>query len=330
MSEAQGERDRRLIQTTAALLSENYPFDQLAVRLCDALAREFSAPIAYVAVAASPRDPLIVAAVAGTQPDGRPVGFALDEGLPGTAAYRAGSPIVLRSRAEFDAYSSDAGLVTAASGMFVPIAYGDQTMGVIAVVSDREGAFDERDVRLLQAVARYFGIAVRNQLAVAAVAPEKPRATTVYVASTIVVIALLLSVVIWTNVALRAQQMVDNARTSAVSHLNDTAAGVANHINDSAQLATTAAAIFDELPHDRPLVEKTLESLLKSAQSSSVFGVGVWYAPGRFAAGVTLYGPYAARQGASPISITYQWMTPAYDYPSHPWYRLGIGGDGSL
>ena len=51
MSEARAQRDRRLMQRTAALLSEDYPLDQLLERLCDAVRAELDAAIAFVALA---------------------------------------------------------------------------------------------------------------------------------------------------------------------------------------------------------------------------------------------------------------------------------------
>jgi diguanylate cyclase (GGDEF)-like protein len=329
MSEAQAQRDRRLIQNTAALLSEDYPLDQLAARLCDALALELGAQLAFVALCTAPGDPLVVAAAAGEQADERPTGSTLSEGTPALAALRKGTPIALRSRAEFAAYANPA-WSDAAAGMFVPIVHGEQPLGVLAVVSEREGAFDEQDLRLLQAVARYFGIAVRNRRNVDVLVRGKRRPTELYAIVAIAVVALLLSIAIWTNVALRAHEMIATARSAAFSHLQNTAAGLSDHIEDSSQLATSAAALFDGLPHDRALIENTLTSLLRSAQSSSVFGIGVWYEPGRFAPGVALYGPYAVRQGNAPVSITHQWMTAAYNYPAHPWYRLGIDAGGSV
>lgn len=329
MSEPNADRDRRVIQYTAALLSEDYPLDQLAARLCDALQREFSAELAFVALCTDPGAPLLVIATAGDLADERPVGSVVPEGAPALAAFHGGTPIALRSRSEFKAYASPTA-TDAGSGLFVSVWHGEQPLGVVAVVAKREAAYDEQDLRLLQAVARYFSIAARNRRNVDVFVEAKRRPTERYVMAAIAVVAILLSIAIWTNVALRAQEMVATARAAVLSQLHDTAAGLSHHIEDSAQLATSAAALYATVPHDRALVEETLTSLLRSAQSNSVFGIGVWYRPGHFAPGIALYGPYAARQGNLPVSITYQWMTAAYDYPAHPWYRLGMDSGGSL
>ena len=49
------------------------------------------------------------------------------------------------------------------SAIWVPIKYSDDVLGVLSVQSPRADHFDADDVKLLEAVARYLAIAVRNQ-----------------------------------------------------------------------------------------------------------------------------------------------------------------------
>ena len=324
-SEARAQRDRRLIQRTAALLSEDYPLDQLIARLCVALAADLGVELSLVALGDGPA--LRVAGTGGSLAGRLAIEAIVPEGTPAYLAYISGSPITLASKTELAEYKTHM-WPDGASAIVVPVVYGERALGVLGVYSAREGAFDEQDMRLFQAIARYLGIAVRNQRVEENAPPRRKLGVLVYVA--IVVLGLLLSAGIWTYVQIRSQQLADAAQTLALSRLHGVATGLSNHIEDSAQLAVTATMLFDGMPHDDATVETTLVNLLRSAQSKSVFGVGVWYQPYGFAPGQRLYGPYADRTGGGPVAITHQWMSASYDYPSHPWYRQGVAAGGSL
>jgi diguanylate cyclase (GGDEF)-like protein len=323
MSEQRAQRDRRLIQRTAALLSEDYPLDQLIARLCDALASELVADIVFVGLSVDVTKPLRIAGVSGPRAAEQPIGSFVAETAPAQAAYLAGTPIVLSTHEDFVAYNQrdwNAG----GSALLVPVTYGERTLGVVEVLSNREKSFDEQDLRLLQAIVRYLGIAIRNQRADE---PAKPRARRVAFAVAIAIVALLISAAIWAYTGVRAQQMVAEARSEAESHLQSTASDLKEHLEDSAQLAVTATVLFHGMPHDRKSNETTLVNLLRSAQSTSVWGVGVWYQPYAFSSTQRLYGPYAHREGGH-IVITNEWMRKSYDFPSHDWYKAGIAANG--
>jgi diguanylate cyclase (GGDEF)-like protein len=326
MSEARALRDRRLIQRTAALLSEDYPLDQLIARLCEALTSELGAQLAFVALASDVSDSLRVAASCGSR------GTALDrpgaaaEGTPAYSAYLAGTPISISDKNDLRAYARGADLPIA-SGIFVPIPFGERTLGVLAVCSERDAAFDEQDIRMATAIARYLGIAVRNQHGDAATAPRRG---SVLPYAIVAVIAVALTAVIWSFVSSRTEGFDATARDGALSDLRSTARAVSDYIDVSSQLAATASDLFSALPHDPNVTEKTLLTLLHSAQSPSIYGIGVWYQPYEFGKDVRLYGPYAKRVQTTRIAITRQWMQPSYNFPEHPWYKLGIAAGGKL
>jgi diguanylate cyclase (GGDEF)-like protein len=326
VSEVRAQRDRRLIQRTAALLSEDYPLDQLVARLCEALTSELGAELAFVALAADVTEPLRVAALSGARAAALDRSAAAADGTPAHSAYLAGTPILVSDKNDLHAYARG-GSMPCASGIFVPIPHGERTLGVLAVCSERPQAFDEQDVRLAAAIARYLGIAVRNQ---SGGAERGARRGSALVYAVVVLAAIVLSIGIWAAVTTRAEESAASARARAMAALRATSNALSEYINDSSQLASTAAELFATMPHDRAAAENTLATLLRSAQSPSVYGVGVWYAPYRFAPGVRLYGPYARRSRDAKIAITYVWMRPSYDYPSHPWYRLGIASQGRL
>lgn len=325
-AEERAQRDRRLIQRTAALLSEDYPLDQLVARLCSALAAELDVEVAVVALS-DDAGALRVAGCAGPCGDDVRADDSIAHGTPAYAAFVSGTPLILPTRNEISAYSEivwDGAL----SMMAVPVAYGDRSKGVIGVYSEREEAFDEQDLRLLQAIGRYLGIAVRNQRGEEL--PPRVRSAPWLPYAAVLVAAVVASAAVWSYVQVRGAQISSGARAYAASRLAGTVSNLNNHIDDSTQLAVTASMLFTGMPHDRPTIENTLISLLQSAQSKSIFGVGVWYEPNYFAPNVRLYGPYAKRIGEGPVRLTYMWMTPQYDFPTHPWYRLGIAAHGAL
>jgi diguanylate cyclase (GGDEF)-like protein len=326
MSEARAQRDRRLIQRTAALLSEDYPLDQLIARLCDALTSELTAEVTFVALSSDVTAPLRVSAVCGAHAGALDKEAAAADGTPAYAAFLSGTPISITDPDELRAYSRGAALAIS-SGIFVPIPHGDRTLGVLAVCSERPGAFDEQDIRIVTAIARYLGIAVRNQGGDAGPVAHRGNLLTY---SIVVSIAIALSAFVWIVVVSRTQEFDRIARDAAMTQLRGTASAFSNYVNVSSQLAATEAEFFSTMPHDRRMVETTLVKFLRSTQSPSIYGTGVWYAPYRFAPNVHYYGPYAHRLSRGGILVTYDWMRPAYDFPAHAWYRIGIQAGGAI
>jgi signal transduction histidine kinase/CheY-like chemotaxis protein/signal transduction protein with GAF and PtsI domain len=81
------------------------------------------------------------------------------------AALDSGRPLVLRNRAETDAYGvrTAPGTVPSRSSVFVPVMVSERLQGAIRLVSlEREDAFDEAIVRLLATVAAAMGVALQN------------------------------------------------------------------------------------------------------------------------------------------------------------------------
>ncbi|HEX5745474.1 MAG TPA: ATP-binding protein [Archangium sp.] len=68
---------------------------------------------------------------------------------------------------------------------------------------------------------------------------------------------------------------------------------------------------------ERQAIEDLLRRMLASAPEQVVYGRGVWFEPGQFASGVRYMDPYVHQRQV----LTYQWSTPAYDYPHQDWYQ---------
>ena len=141
MSEAHAHRDHRLFQRAAALLSEDYPLEQLIERLCDTLCSELGAQIAFVALSDS-QGQLAINGVAQSDP------AALPDIGPDSSAREA----FATGMVSFDARNCFA----------TPIVYRERTLGVIGLRID--ATLDEEDQREIAAIARYLAIAVRNLL----------------------------------------------------------------------------------------------------------------------------------------------------------------------
>jgi diguanylate cyclase (GGDEF)-like protein len=292
-----GDRGRRLIEQTAELLSADYPLDLLIERLCDNLREAFEAASCFVALLSE---------------DGRlqrKNGMPIARDHPAYQAFTSGQAVLLRADA---------------SQMYVPIAYRNEVFGVIGVEHREPRAYDQDDVRKLEAIARYAAIAVRNQRASAPSLAARPAPIFPYVA--IVLLAVLLSVAILAYASVRAQNNVSLALQLQKARTTDAAGLLSDYVEDSEQLAASAAALLGPVRADRTIVENSLRRLLDSAQEGAVYGIGVWYQPYVFDGRSRYYGAYIHRPKGdfegTPI-LTYEWSSPAYNYFRQNWYLRG-------
>lgn len=300
MSEVRAQRDRRLIQRTAALLSEDYPLEQLIERVCDALCSELSAKIAFVALA----------------------GEHLRLELQGFVATENGvlADFGPQSTASLAYQSHEANLSHAGYELAVPIIYRDRTLGVLALRAS-EAQFDEQDLRLVAAIARYLAIAIRNQRFPAF---ERGSRSPQVAIAVVVATALLLTALLFAFTTVRVAESEHAAAALARGRIGEIVGSFDDYVLDARQLASSAAALAGPVRRDRVRVESTLVALLRSARTTSIYGIGVWYEPYRFDGVTRWYGPYAHWDAHHRAVITYEWMRPSYDYQRQPWYRLGL------
>jgi diguanylate cyclase (GGDEF)-like protein len=291
MSEARARRDRRFIQRAAALFSEEYPLDQLIERMCDVIASELGAAEVYVALRSD--EPRLLA----------------DDNAK--LAYRSGT-------ASLDASNFR---------MAVPVVYRERTLGVLSVIGSAGNAFDDEDQRLLRAIARFLGIAVRNQRH-SWILSRRERRSWIAIGATVLV-AVLLTVIIVMNVTLRGAALRHAANDGVYENIDDIRSSSDAYVLDVRQLASSARELLAPVRGDAPLVEKTLTALLASSRSSSVYGIGVWYEPYTFDPAIRLYGPRAHRTGNG-IVVTHDWMRAGYNFPTQGWYRAGVRAHGEV
>lgn len=301
MSDARAERDRRLVQRTAALLSEDYPLEQLIERVCDALCAELNAVMAFVALGDDHRQLRVEGFV--SRDDGR-------------LADVSGRSPALQAYRTLEAVLRPGGFELA-----VPIAYRDHALGVL-VLTASSATFDARDEHVVSAIARYLAIAIRNQR-LPSIAERGSRSPQVAIATILAIAALLTAAIVaFTSVRTAASRRAET--DAAVARVNDICEEMNRYALDARQLVTSTARSLTNVRGDRARVESTLVAMLRSARSRSVYGVGAFYEPYTFDSKTRWYGPYAHWDASHRPVITYEWMRPAYDFQRQPWYRIGI------
>jgi len=125
-------------------------------------------------------------------------------------------------------------------------------------------------------------------------------------------------------------------REEAIANQRQRAFEIADQIERDAiaaqQLARSAVELIPSLQGDRPRVEVALMQLLRSAPPETIYGIGAWFEPFRFAPDQRHFGPYARRikPGARSAVLTYEWSTAEYDFHAQGYYRSGRQADGKL
>ena len=100
----------------------------------------------------------------------------------------------------------------------------------------------------------------------------------------------------------------------------------------SEQITSTFATISQQLTnltyladayHKQPeLIENNLRHLLRASSPQQIYGMGVWFAKGQSPHPQhDLYGPYAHYLADNTLTLTYEWMTPLYNFPEQTWFK---------
>lgn len=160
------QRDREVVQRTAELLSSNLSLEELFAALCELLARFIDGPSIFIAL----RDG-----------EGARYRFLLENGtvgqlqnkyvVPGSCAdlvLRSGRSLLKRRIQDWTegrvavGFATQPGAITSVSGMFVPLKYGSEVIGVLSVQTPAERAYDERDLSLLETCALYLSVRIQQ------------------------------------------------------------------------------------------------------------------------------------------------------------------------
>lgn len=103
------------------------------------------------------------------------------------------------------------------------------------------------------------------------------------------------------------------------------------HVQASEQLSSTLKVMLESTRQKtKKQIEELIDQVLISGSEATVYGVGVWFQPFGFNKSTRFFGPYVHRSQARDKTIlTYEWTTPAYNFPEQPWYQSGMKAKGS-
>lgn len=140
--------------------------------------------------------------------------------------------------------------------------------------------------------------------------------------------ALTVGLIVFDQRARHGQEQEALAQQAA--RANKLASELGSQLHAAGQLLDTLASLAGPLREQRE-AEELLRRVLPSAPERIVYGVGVWFEPGRFAPGVRYMGPYVHHgPEGGPLVLTYEWSTPAYDYPRQDWYQRARQQNGRI
>ena len=161
------QRERALIGEVAALLAADRSPREMFASLCEMLARYVDTSVCFVAIRSGAALRVDYVHDHGAmRPD---PAITLSRGSRSWETLNSGRSQIFRS---LDDWAGTAKQPLNAdrpwtddtiSAVYVPLQSGGDRIGVLSVQSPRENAYDETDVALLEAIARYLAIAVRNQ-----------------------------------------------------------------------------------------------------------------------------------------------------------------------
>ena len=156
----QFERNRigELARRMSALLLTELSIDVVFERLCDLLGSFVEAPIVFIAL---------------RNPDGSFLEFRHENGR----LTRMISPDLPQQDLIARSMASEGGFINNnPAGIFVPLHIGDEAIGTLVVESMEINEYTADDLMLLQSIAPYVAVAIRNRMLQDAVAHEKYRA----------------------------------------------------------------------------------------------------------------------------------------------------------
>ncbi len=159
------QRDRDLVRRTALLLSANLPLQEVFGQICVLLSAFVDAPTVIICSALSEGVRVEYALIGGV------VGVPDDPLLPpesiSYAVLSTGKPQLFSGRAEWPSTPVPVTVngrgVRPEAGLFVPIVFGGQNVGVLSVQSERANAYTAADQDALETCALYLGALMHDE-----------------------------------------------------------------------------------------------------------------------------------------------------------------------
>ncbi|MCU0479692.1 MAG: ATP-binding protein [Anaerolineae bacterium] len=145
----------------------------------------------------------------------------------------------------------------------------------------------------------------------------------------LVVVALLITGGIFLFSNLRTETLRTAAQQDQQSRAQTIADRLGSYLINAQQLANTTAQLVAPIRDNREQVETALMQILSSAPAEIIYGIGAWYEPNLFDNQTVYYGPYVHQDDPQAV-LTYEWMTPEYDFHTQAWYVAGEQGAGQV
>ena len=164
-SQTLGDRDRELIQESAALLAADLSLGEFFERLCGVISKYIDTHSALIVLKqpdGTAKVEYIYEAGTMTRPPTVPLG---DDGMS-IRVIRTGEVVWIKDRAEAASLPRlvlDEDTGETLSMIYVPLNVRGKTIGCLSVQSLHENAYHEREVSLIAAIARHLAVAVENQ-----------------------------------------------------------------------------------------------------------------------------------------------------------------------
>ena len=312
------ERNRDLIEKSAALLAADYPVGILVERLCATISTALGSTCAVVIPSADGTAEITSADDGSRLPSRRE---ALNEDSPVARVLATGRPLFIRNPNDWDGDSE----LDAGAAIYVPVQHAKRVLGVLCVLSGAADQYDRDDQRALEAVARYLAMAMRSQSvgAVAAVPARYPW----FAVATVAAAALILSIVVGIWAGNRATAAYARAAQAQQNDLARIESQLAPVLLSGERITRVAAGVVAPIENDRRTTNELLTRLLQSSPKD-IYGIGVFYEANAYDPTSTLYGSYYHRNKGSPGVLSAIHI--ASDYPIRIWYRLAVRAGGSV
>ncbi len=324
MTGDRGERDRALIEKSAALLAADYPLDVIIERLSNTIASELDATV-FIAL---PGEDGTMRLSYVTQRGQRQEAHEqlMPEGSRVATVFQAGRALLLRTaddwrdQAPYEISYGDLHQLPMLSALYVPVVYGGSVLAVLSVARPEPEQFDQDDLRLIESLARHLAVAIRNQRSL-----QMGSTPGRYPWITVVAIGVL------TLLAIAAISIVTNQRYHEVLHQRlaqrrvhavRTAATIAREFREDIHLAAVAVAVAGPVRGDRALASSLIARLLRSREDATVFGMGIFFEPNVFERGT--FAVFAQAQTGKLLAFTR-----GYEYPSQTWYQNAMAARGA-
>jgi len=303
------QRERALLADTSALLSVDQPLDRLMARLCKTVGAYVDTRTIYFALLRRRKRERVEYAYRCGQ--GRTTDVTPVE-LPDSRKALATSSPLLRP--------ADSGLARPAT-MTIPIR-GVQGTSALLILEAGPGGFDSEDLRSLEAVGRFLGIAIRNRrlVGVTGQLQRSPVLATLILATLAFATAFLLF-----DFNGKSKVAVDHELAAQTDRARAVVRQLESTLLVAEQVTRSTTAVVDSMRRDRPRIETTLSHLLVATRADTIYGIGAWFEPGFFDPKIHRFAPYVHRNAerSGPNTLTYRWSTRRYDYLQRDWYREG-------